>query len=32
MAAAQVTAPIVYSIDNGKPIDYYFYEPPPGPS
>lgn len=30
MAAAQVKAPIVYSIDNGRPIDYYFYDPPPG--
>lgn len=25
-----VRAPINYTVDNGRPIDYYFYEPDPG--
>ncbi len=30
MTVADVTATMNYSVDNGRPIDYYFYEPEPG--
>ena len=30
MTVADVTATMNYSVDNGRPIDYYFYEPDPG--
>ncbi len=28
-SAASVRAPLCYSVDNGRPIEYYFYEPDP---
>ncbi|GAB5468101.1 MAG: CmcJ/NvfI family oxidoreductase [Rhodospirillales bacterium] len=30
MTSHSVTADLHYSVDNGRPIDYYFYEPDPG--
>ncbi len=27
---AKVTAPLCYSVDNGRPVEYYFYEPKSG--